>query len=89
MHQGNLPVQKGASSSYVEQGWDALSDDQLLQVQWSTDDPLALPNIQSNIPADLGEFQIELAYDLSPYDTPVSSFDDSTSEIVDAISWCN
>ena len=71
MHQGSLPVQKGASSSYVEQGWDALSDDQLLRVQWSTDDPLALPNIQSTIPVDLGEFQIELAYDLSPDDTPV------------------
>lgn len=71
MHQGNSPAQKGASSSYVEQGWDSLTDDQLLRVRWSTDDPLSLPNLQTAIPADLGEFQIELAYDLTAEDAAV------------------
>lgn len=61
----------GASASYVEQGWDSLTDDQLLLVQWSTDDPTSLPNVHPSIPANLGEFQIELAYDLAPEDAAV------------------
>lgn len=60
-----------ASASYVEQGWDALTDEQLLSVQWFTDAPLSLPNLQTVIPLDLGEFQIELAYELSADDAPV------------------
>jgi len=62
---------KGASSSYVEQGWDLLTDTQLLEVQWVTDNPSALPDRQPTVPPDLGEFQIEMAYDLSPQDDPV------------------
>lgn len=61
----------GASSSYVERGWDSLTDEQLLLVQWSTNDPMSLPNIHPSIPKDLGEFQIELAYDLAPEDSAV------------------
>lgn len=61
----------GASASYVEQGWDSLTDEQLLLVQWSTDDPMSLPNVHPSIPTDLGEFQIELAYDLAPEDAAV------------------
>lgn len=65
-------VASGASKSYVEQGWDSLTDEQLLGVQWFTDDPLSLPNVRSAIPHDLGDFQIELAYDLSSEDQPVA-----------------
>lgn len=60
-----------ASASYVEQGWDALTDEQLLSVQWFTDAPLSLPNLQPTIPLDLGDFQIELAYELGADDQPV------------------
>jgi hypothetical protein len=61
----------GASAAYVDEYWGSLSDQQLLAIQWETHDPLSLPNVQAWIPENIGEFQVELSYDLSRSDPPV------------------
>lgn len=56
-------------SAAAPQGrWDRMTDEELLQVQWSTTDPMSLPNVEQRIPANLGEFEVELGYDLPPED---------------------
>jgi hypothetical protein len=48
----------------VDDFWSLLTDDELRQVVWSTDEPLKLANLQHIIPTDLSGFKIELEYHL-------------------------
>ncbi len=64
------PAATGASA-YVDEYWDNLTDAELLSTPWYIDDPRSLPNIQEIIPANLGEFQVEIEYRRDPGDSPV------------------
>lgn len=61
----------GASSAYVDDYWQHLTDEELEKVVWFTTDPMGLENIQPTIPETLGEFEIELEYRLDLGDRPV------------------
>jgi len=53
-------------ASARETGWDSLTDEELLAVQWFTSDPLSLPGMQPRVPAQLDDFEVELEYELNP-----------------------
>jgi hypothetical protein len=62
----------GAPSQAADDYWAKLTDDELRGVVWTTDNPLALANVQPRIPANLPDFIIELEYQLDrATDAPV------------------
>lgn len=65
----NIAVEEAAS--FAEAYWHSLSDEQLVTIVWSIAEPQKLPNLRTAIPSDLGEFQIENEYQLSPGEEPV------------------
>lgn len=68
----NGTSKRDASRENVDEAWDQLTDDQLLEHIWSTERPQDLENIQSEIPSELPKCTIELEYEIAPSDPPVS-----------------
>lgn len=59
-----VPAPASPSSAFVDDYWNSLTDAELLLVPWLIDDPRTLAGIEAVIPDNLGEFQVEVEYQL-------------------------